>query len=275
TIGADVLDAMLALPQVESAVNAFAADYLAAFSTPASPEEPWGIAPFTGRGCPSATGRWAPRPTSPVPTTLNPYVAAAKRPVTMTLNDRNEVVAMTDMLAPTPTPTTAAARSQETQTRPFFDAPGLPTRTGYTIGVDVGGTKTALGIFDGERALVRRIQFPSDAALAPKPFLDGIVDACLELAGEVGTEMSDLRGIGVAVPSYVNYEEGHIVKTTNLPLLRDVPARQYLKDRLGGNVRVLVDNDAHAGALAEHRYGAGRGFRHMLYCPVSTGIASA
>ena len=131
----------------------------------------------------------------------------------------------------------AAAQREALNPRPFFDAPGLPSRTGCTIGVDVGGTKVALGMFDNEHVLLRRTQFPADKDLAP--------------------------------------EEGRIVKTANLPLLKDVPARQYLKERIGGNVRVLLDNDAHAGALAEHRYGAGRGFRDMLYCPVSTGISSA
>ena len=169
----------------------------------------------------------------------------------------------------------AAAQREALEPRPFFDAPGLPSRTGCTIGVDVGGTKVALGMFDNEHVLLRRTQFPADKDLAPEAFLDGIIDACLELVRDSGTETSDLRGIGVAMPSYVNYEEGRIVKTANLPLLKDFPARQYLKDRIGGNVRVLLDNDAHVGALAEHRYGAGRGFRDMLYCPVSTGISSA
>ena len=130
-------------------------------------------------------------------------------------------------------------------------------------------------MFDNERVLLRRTQFPADKDLAPEAFFDGIIDACLELMRDSGAEASDVRGIGVAMPSYVNYEEGRIVKTANLPLLKDFPARQYLKDRIGGNVRVLLDNDAHVGALAEHRYGAGRGFRDMLYCPVSTGISSA
>jgi glucokinase len=40
------------------------------------------------------------------------------------------------------------------------------------------------------------------------------------------------------------------------------------------NTRVIIDNDAHTAAIAEHRHGAGRGFENMLYCPVSTGIST-
>ena len=145
----------------------------------------------------------------------------------------------------------AAAQREALEPRPFFDAPGLPSRTGCTIGVDVGGTKIALGMFDNERVLLRRTQFPADKDLAPEAFFDGIIDACLELMRDSGAEASDVRGIGVAMPSYVNYEEGRIVKTANLPLLKDFPARQYLKDRIGGNVRVLLDFDADAVARAQ------------------------
>ena len=45
----------------------------------------------------------------------------------------------------------------------------------------------------------------------------------------------------------------------------------YLKSRLDQDIRIVMDNDCHCGALAEYRQGAGRGRRNMLYCPVSTG----
>ena len=70
----------------------------------------------------------------------------------------------------------AAAQREALNPRPFFDAPGLPSRTGCTIGVDVGGTKVALGMFDNEHVLLRRTQFPADKDLAPEAFLDGNVD---------------------------------------------------------------------------------------------------
>jgi glucokinase len=151
--------------------------------------------------------------------------------------------------------------------------PGV-TRTGYTIGIDVGGTKTAYGLFDRDRRLVSRHEEPSDATLSAEKFLDGVARSCQSITADAGLSTRELRGIGIGMPSFVLYEEGTIVKTANLPYLRNFPARSYLTERLGGGVRILLDNDSHTGALAEHRHGAGRGFKHMLYCPVSTGIAS-
>ncbi len=160
---------------------------------------------------------------------------------------------------------------------PRHRTPGIVhqgARTGYTVGIDVGGTKTAYGLFDGDRTLVERFEEPSDPALSAEKFLDRIVRSCRNLTALAGLSTGDLRGIGIGMPSFVLYEEGRIVKTANLPQLCDFPARSYLMDQLGGGVRVLLDNDSHTGALAEHRHGAGRGFKHMLYCPVSTGISS-
>jgi glucokinase len=75
------------------------------------------------------------------------------------------------------------------------------------------------------------------------------------------------------MPSFILFEEGRIVKTSNLTNIRDFPARAYLMEKLNG-VRVIIDNDSHTGAIAEHRHGAGRGFENMLYCAVSTGIST-
>lgn len=145
--------------------------------------------------------------------------------------------------------------------------------TQFAIGIDVGGTKTAYGIFDSEKKLVKRHQHPSDGTLNAEEFFDRITVNIHELMEECGISFQQLRGVGIGMPSYIHFEEGHIVKTVNLRNIQDFPARTYLMKKLGGT-RVLLDNDSHTGALAEFRNGAGRGFENILYCPVSTGISS-
>ncbi|MDR2495476.1 MAG: ROK family protein [Spirochaetaceae bacterium] len=140
------------------------------------------------------------------------------------------------------------------------------------IGIDVGGTKTALGLFDENRRLVAERRGASDPALPPEAFFDGLIEEIKLLADQGGAALSQVRGVGLGMPSFILFEKGHIVKTSNLVKLRDFPARAYLADRLG--VPVVLDNDSHAAALAEHRSGAGRGHENMVYCAVSTGISS-
>jgi glucokinase len=143
----------------------------------------------------------------------------------------------------------------------------------FTIGIDVGGTKTAYGLLDGEKRIVRRLSHPSDSRCPPERFFDRIAAGIDELLAAGHIEKGSLRGVGIGMPSFILFEEGRIVKTSNLPLIRDFPARAYLREKLAG-LRVILDNDAHTAAVAELRRGAGRGFENLLYCPVSTGIAT-
>ncbi|MDO4356801.1 MAG: ROK family protein [Clostridia bacterium] len=142
----------------------------------------------------------------------------------------------------------------------------------YTIGIDIGGTKTAYGLFDESRTLVARRRHASDDTLNNEAFFSVIADNVLAMCAENGVALSDLKGVGVGMPSFVLFDEGRILKTVNLTNLKDFAARDFLQDRLG--VRVVLDNDTHVATLAEHRLGAGRGLKHMVYCAVSTGIAS-
>ncbi|MEG1514547.1 MAG: ROK family protein [Clostridia bacterium] len=145
----------------------------------------------------------------------------------------------------------------------------------FYVGIDVGGTKTAYGLFDENRRLIDKCKQPSDSSLAADVFFEGLVHAVHDLLRRNALTIGDLAGVGVGLPSFIEYDRGYILKTSNLTKLKDFAARDDLQRRLGADVRIVLDNDAHVAALAEHRYGAGRGFRHMLYCPVSTGISSA
>ena len=145
----------------------------------------------------------------------------------------------------------------------------------FTVGIDVGGTKTAYGLFDAQGNTLEKFRRPSNASLSAPEFFDGIVAEVQALLERRGISPAQVRGVGIGLPSFVEYEKGYVLKTSALTNLHDFYARDYLQKGLGGNIAVRLDNDAHVAALAEHRKGAGRGFRNMLYCPVSTGISSA
>ena len=143
----------------------------------------------------------------------------------------------------------------------------------FTIGIDIGGTKAAYGLLNSQKQIVLRKTHPSNADCPPEEFFDEVTATIRGIMSDNHIEKENLRGIGIGVPSFVLFEEGRIVKTCNLTNIHDFPARSYLTEKLGG-IRVVIDNDGHTAAIAEHRYGAGRGFDNMLYCPVSTGISS-
>ena len=78
--------------------------------------------------------------------------------------------------------------------------------------------------------------------------------------------------LGVSSPGPLSVREGRVIETPNLEGWRDVPIVAHLSEALG--VPVRLDNDANAAALAEWRFGAGQGTRHLIYLTMSTGLGA-
>jgi glucokinase len=133
---------------------------------------------------------------------------------------------------------------------------------GAVIGVDLGGTKLAAGIVDRDGAVVRQTVSPTVHSSQERLLAD-LERAIAELLGD------DVRAVGVGVPSTIDQHAGRAVSSVNVPLA-GVDLRDSLASRFG--VAVAIENDANAAALAEHRFGAGRGTRHMVMITLGTGI---
>lgn len=139
------------------------------------------------------------------------------------------------------------------------------------IGIDIGGTKLATGLVEVESgnilALRRTPTPPGDDGDALCALLAQEVGVLLE---EAGLAAADVLGIGIGAPSAVEPREGRVIHAPNLPALRDFPLAAKMQAYFPCPVR--VDNDANLAALAEHRFGAGRGSDDLLYITISTGI---
>ncbi len=108
------------------------------------------------------------------------------------------------------------------------------------VGIDLGGTKVAAA------ALRDRVLGGSHLHATERSSSERLVDQIVAMVGEV--RGGDLDGVGVGVPSVVEFETGRAVSSVNIPLV-DVPLREVLSARLG--VPVFVDNDATLAAFAE------------------------
>jgi glucokinase len=146
---------------------------------------------------------------------------------------------------------------------------------GYYIGVDVGGTKIAYGLFSAEKELIEKMKTPTDTSLPAEIFFDAICEKINHLLDENDIRFEDVEGIGIGMPSFIIFEKGYVVKTASIPEIHDFPLQEYLRQKLGDRVRIVIDNDGNTGALAEFRHGAGKGFDNMVFCLVSTGLGSS
>jgi glucokinase len=131
-----------------------------------------------------------------------------------------------------------------------------------TIGVDVGGTKTAAILLSADGEILDRSTLPS-AADDPAASLAAVGDAVEKVLHDSAT------GIGVGAAGLIDVRSGTIVFSPNFSLRR-VPIAARLTERFG--LPVTVDNDATAGAWAEARLGAATGSDESLFVGVGTGI---
>jgi glucokinase len=130
------------------------------------------------------------------------------------------------------------------------------------IGLDVGGTKIAAARVGADGAILAAHRVPSPATDPNR-----ILEAMVEVASAVYTDEVEAVGIGAA--GLVEWETGVITYSPNLAW-RNVRLVEYVGGALG--VPAIADNDATAAAWGEYRFGAGRGYRHLLLVTVGTGI---
>jgi glucokinase len=140
------------------------------------------------------------------------------------------------------------------------------------VGVDLGGTKTAIVISEAPPAVLARVEFPTLPEQGPQPAISRILEAIQRLLAQHGCGAPAIRAIGVSCGSPLDRKRGVIQSPPNMATWVDVPIRQILAERFG--VPCMVENDANAGAVAEHRYGGGRGVQHMVFLTLGTGLGA-
>ncbi len=146
-------------------------------------------------------------------------------------------------------------------------------KKGLYAGIDLGGTKILTVIEDGERNLLAKTKIPTEATRGVSAVMDNIVKSLEISCKEIGVSPDGLSGIGIGVPGPVNHEKGLVYDCPNLSGWKNIEVRKLLNERW--NVPVKVENDARVAGLAETRLGAAKGYDHVFYITVSTGIGAA
>lgn len=157
------------------------------------------------------------------------------------------------------------------------------------IGIDIGGTNTAIGVVDADGQVLyeRKPQMPTPQKMENPGMTKSKSDELLtnfisSLSNEIKTAITTVKqinpdlevmGIGIGAPD-ANYYTGTIEHAPNLPFVGVV----RFTDLLGANfpdVRYIkLTNDANAAALGELMYGGGRGLRNFVMITLGTGLGS-
>jgi glucokinase len=137
------------------------------------------------------------------------------------------------------------------------------------LGVDIGGTKVAVGLVDPDGKIIAQGRKPMLATGTAEAALEAVFGAIDSLSQSNG---GGFQSIGICAPGPLDPKTGIVLNPPNLPAWRNFP----LAERVAAKYKlpVKLDNDANAAALAETRWGAARGYRYVFYATIGTGIGT-
>ena len=141
------------------------------------------------------------------------------------------------------------------------------------LGLDIGGTKCAAVLAETEGDAVRflyRREIPTVGSAADT--LGALASCAEEGAAACGADLSRLAGAGISCGGPLDASRGVVLSPPNLPGWDGVPVAAFVREKFGVPARLM--NDADACALAEWRWGAGRGTRHFVFLTFGTGLGA-
>ena len=138
------------------------------------------------------------------------------------------------------------------------------------LSIDLGGTKIITAIVSNNGQIVAKEYCLTLAEEGPPSVINRVLSAIDHLLSVKNMDLSQLDSISLAAAGAIDFDQGLITSSPNLPGWHDIPLRDTVKEKYGVNTFLI--NDASAAALGEHRFGAGKGIRNLIMLTVGTGI---
>jgi glucokinase len=141
---------------------------------------------------------------------------------------------------------------------------------GLMLGLDIGGTKIAAGVVAPDGAVNGFVVAPTNAPSGPEQGLERLFELGRRAVAEAGVDWDELGGVGIGCGGPLDSDGGVLIAPLHLPGWAGMRIAELAEEAFGRPT--VLDNDATAAAAGEHRHGAGRGTRNMVYLTVSTGV---
>ena len=140
------------------------------------------------------------------------------------------------------------------------------------VGVDIGGTKLATVVADANGQILNKVCQPTESHRGFEHAIKLIVDMIDQLLHLEQFTRDQISAIGISCGGPLDTKTGVVYSPPNLPDWDAIPLADIVESEF--KIRPVIENDANAGALAEWRFGAGRGYNHVVFMTMSTGIGA-
>ncbi|HVB20767.1 MAG TPA: ROK family protein [Ktedonobacteraceae bacterium] len=149
----------------------------------------------------------------------------------------------------------------------------MSTEKRAAVSVEIGESGTTVALIDGRGEILQRSRAKTlwgrPALATLEPYVHAI-EMLLRYAESAGLQVA---GIGICVPGSVDTEERRPLVVPAVPSLNGFPVCDFIEARYNLPVQLHVDVDA--ALLGEHYFGAGKGFRRILFLTINTVVGAA
>lgn len=138
----------------------------------------------------------------------------------------------------------------------------------FYLGIDVGGTKCSVTAGTSGMEILKKVSFPTQTEKGPYHAINMLLQNAEEIANALGR--TKLKAAGISCGGPLDSKKGIVQSPPNLPGWDNIPVVKLFEEKLG--VPAYLQNDANACALAEWKYGAGKGTKNMVFLTFGTGM---
>lgn len=136
------------------------------------------------------------------------------------------------------------------------------------LALDIGGTKLATAVVTADGRTHGFLSEPTRKERGPEEVIAHLFD--LGHRSLAAAEVAEVSAVGISCGGPLDAERGVLTGPLHLPGWIDIPIVDLTRKAFG--VPAVLENDATAAVLGEHRYGAARGAEIALYLTISTGV---
>lgn len=148
----------------------------------------------------------------------------------------------------------------------------------YSLGIDIGGTKCAVTLGkdfvpeDPRDLIIAKKKFPTNVKRGHEAVIDELLCTADALLAENNVAKNELIGVGISCGGPLDSKKGIIMCPPNLPDWDNVHITDIFTEHFG--VKAVLQNDANACAVAEWKFGSGKGLENVIFLTFGTGMGA-